>query len=127
MPLPPRPRISTSTRGGGILMMVLAVLVAVYLAWLLAVQMGATGPALTELIGDALFILLGTAAVGMAWRAACGSMDPQARRAWQLVSLAYLIYSAGNIAWFVYRVLLDVRPLPSVADVGYLAYYPLLL
>jgi hypothetical protein len=83
-----------------VLMIVLTVVVADYLLWLLV---AAPGPALTERIGDGLFVLLGAAAVGMAWRAATGSSHPQARRAWQLVSLAYLVYTAGTVAWFVFR------------------------
>jgi diguanylate cyclase (GGDEF)-like protein/PAS domain S-box-containing protein len=104
--------------------MVLTVVVGIYLLWLLV---GAPGPAFAELIGDGLFVLLGSAAVGMAWRAATGSIHPRARRAWQLVSFAYLVYTASSVAWFVLRVLMDVRTFPSVADVGYVAYYPLLL
>ena len=60
----------------------------------------------------------------LAAAAARGSSDPAARRTWWLLTAALACYSAGNLLHATYW-LFDVDPFPSIGDVFYLAFYPL--
>jgi hypothetical protein len=58
--------------------------------------------------------------------AARRSLDPQARRVWQLLTASLIVYNAGNlqnsISWCFGH-----DPFPSIGDVFFVAFYPLLL
>ena len=62
----------------------------------------------------------------LAATAARRSVDPQARRVWQLLTASLIIYNAGNLqnslSWYFGR-----DPFPSVGDVFFVAFYPMLL
>jgi diguanylate cyclase (GGDEF)-like protein/PAS domain S-box-containing protein len=60
----------------------------------------------------------------LAAAAARGSSDPAARRTWWLLAAALGVYSAGNLLHATYW-LFDVDPFPSVGDLFFLAFYPL--
>jgi len=45
--------------------------------------------------------------------------------AWAILGLAYLSWALADVTWMVYEVILLQEPFPSLADVFYLAYYPL--
>jgi diguanylate cyclase (GGDEF)-like protein/PAS domain S-box-containing protein len=113
---------------GGVLIAVLAVAVLLYLAWLASLQFGGSGQEHTEIVGDSLIWLLSAVAAGLAWRAG-GSriLDVRSRRAWRILALAYGSLSLGNLLWLYFRAVLDIQPYPSLADIGYLSLYPLLL
>jgi diguanylate cyclase (GGDEF)-like protein len=64
------------------------------------------------------------AAAALCWQAAARS--PRERSAWRPVSLALVLYSVGEIISTTILPLYDEQPYPSVADVFYLAYYPLI-
>jgi PAS domain S-box-containing protein len=50
------------------------------------------------------------------------------RNAWLLFASAYAAWAAGQIVWDVYELILDVTvPFPSLADIGYLAFGPLMI
>jgi diguanylate cyclase (GGDEF)-like protein/PAS domain S-box-containing protein len=61
----------------------------------------------------------------LAGAAARGSPDPAARRAWWLLTAALAAYSAGNLLHSTYW-LFGVDPFPSIGDVFFLAFYPLI-
>jgi diguanylate cyclase (GGDEF)-like protein len=44
--------------------------------------------------------------------------------AWRRLAIAFSCWCVGDLIWFVYEVLLHQDPFPSLADVGYLAFYP---
>jgi diguanylate cyclase (GGDEF)-like protein len=46
------------------------------------------------------------------------------QRAWRRLAIAFSCWWAGDVIWFVYEVVLRQEPFPSLADVGYLAFYP---
>jgi diguanylate cyclase (GGDEF)-like protein/PAS domain S-box-containing protein len=98
---------------------------AAYLSWLL----GKWGPADMQLaINDSAFVPLGLLTVAAAARAAWLATNPRSRRAWLLLAAGFLAYCAGDSLWFVMEVIQGIEvPFPSLADVGYLAFYPLLL
>jgi HD-GYP domain-containing protein (c-di-GMP phosphodiesterase class II) len=47
--------------------------------------------------------------------------------AWSILTVAQLSYALADLAWFILEAILHQSPYPSIADVFYLAYYPLLL
>ncbi len=57
--------------------------------------------------------------------AALRATDPAARRTWQLLAAALGVYSTGNLLNSLYWYF-DRDPFPSVGDVFFLAFYPLL-
>jgi len=47
--------------------------------------------------------------------------------AWLLIAASYLFNALGGTAWFIFEVVLNSQPFPSIADAFYLMYYPLFL
>src|SRR3954451_16861338 len=47
--------------------------------------------------------------------------------AWLFVAGAVALYLAGDVIWTFFEVVLDESPYPSIADIAYLAFYPVLL
>ncbi len=84
-------------------------------------------PAHRALVGDAFFYPVGIAAICAAWRASkrC-SASPRLRSAWRLLALASFSYLGGDVSQTFYE-LAGKKPYPSVGDVMYLAFYPLML
>ena len=80
-----------------------------------------------HLIGGGFFYLVAGTAVCTSWSASrrC-RLSPKLRRAWRLFSLGLLGQLAGQVAFMVYD-LLGKMPYPSIADVLYLSFYPLML
>lgn len=80
-----------------------------------------------HLIGDGFFYVVTGTAVWASWSASrrC-RLSPKLRRAWRLVSLGLLGQLLGQVAFMVYN-LLGRTPYPSIADVLYLSFYPLML
>jgi len=60
----------------------------------------------------------------LAGAAARGSSDPAARRTWWLLTAALACYTVGNLLHATYW-LFGVDPFPSIGDVFYVAFYPL--
>ena len=81
------------------------------------------------LVADLAPLPLGLAATAFAWRASrAETIASRTRRAWFFLALAFGAFFAGDLLWFGYENLLDQQnPFPSLADIGYLAYYPLIL
>jgi signal transduction histidine kinase/DNA-binding response OmpR family regulator len=53
--------------------------------------------------------------------------NKQLARAWRFFGAGMLVYGIGNGIWLVVDCILGLEPFPSLADVGYLAYYPAFL
>jgi diguanylate cyclase (GGDEF)-like protein/PAS domain S-box-containing protein len=60
----------------------------------------------------------------LAGAAARGSSDPAARRTWWLLTAALCVYTAGNLLNATYW-LFGADPFPSIGDVFFLGFYPL--
>lgn len=101
------------------------VYVFVYIVWVVA----GWGSAYAQmLVGDLVLLPLALGAAACAWRASTHpDLDNQTRRAWKLLAVAYLCNLSGEFMWFVYEIVLDMQPYPSLADVGYLLFYPFML
>ena len=119
---PPRPRAGPIALDRS--MAVLAGLVLLYLSW----QALHWIPLSQELAGDLLILPLGLVAAWAAWRAsrrAAGSR--RLASAWRWVALALAAQAAGSVAQLIYEHALGSLAYPSVADLLYLSFYPLLL
>lgn len=80
-----------------------------------------------ELLSDLAPLPLGAAVAVAAWRAARAPRTEDAtRRAWLFVAVAFALWWAGDVTWFVLEAVLHRTPFPSPADAGYLGFYPAL-
>src|SRR5688572_15932255 len=62
----------------------------------------------------------------VAWRvAAQTSFSAPIRRAWLILGWSFFMFLLGNLVWAYLELVLRVEPFPSLADVFYLAFYPL--
>lgn len=98
---------------------------ALYASWLLL----RWGPEELQLaIADAIYLPLGALVVVIAIMAARRAEDRRVRTAWSFFALSFAAYAFGDLAWFWIEIVQGQEvPAPSLADVGYLAFYPLLV
>jgi PAS domain S-box-containing protein len=54
-------------------------------------------------------------------------LDDETKKAWQRVTLAFFSYACGHVLWFYLNSVLGEPPFPSVADIGFSGFYPLML
>lgn len=74
---------------------------------------------------DLLYVGVGAVCAARAYRAAGRVAGPQ-RRAWRLLALGLVAWVVGDALWTLLERGLGVEPFPSVADLAYVASYPLL-
>ena len=80
------------------------------------------------LITDLAYQPVSLLATIVAWRMALNrTFDSRLRRAWFILGLAVAAQTLGDSSWFYLEVVLGQQPFPSVADVFFLAFYPLAL
>jgi class 3 adenylate cyclase len=80
------------------------------------------------LISDLAYQPVSLFAVIVAWRIALNrTFDSRLRRAWFILGLAVAAQTLGDTAWFYLEVILNQQPFPSIADIFFLAFYPLAL
>jgi class 3 adenylate cyclase len=80
------------------------------------------------LISDLAYQPVSLFATIVAWRIARNpAFDSRLRRAWFILGLAVAAQTLGDTAWFYLEVILGQQPFPSVADIFFLAFYPLAL
>lgn len=80
-----------------------------------------------NLVNDFAQAIVFWAAIFITWRVSRQTtLEAKTRRAWQLVTLAYFAFGIGQWMWFYYRNALGIEPFPSVVDVCYLAFFPLM-
>ncbi len=68
----------------------------------------------------------GLATTLLAWSASQTRSDRRSVWAWRLLALSFAGFFAGDALYFAYQNLLGKTPFPSLADAGYLVYYPLM-
>ncbi len=109
---------------GGLAAAAMVVYGIVFLAWQV---FGWGGVKHRMLISDLAFIPVSLTAAGLALRAGRrGNMDPRTARAWRIVAASFLLYWLGDLIWTVEENL-GSAPFPSIADVAYILFYPVLL
>ena len=80
------------------------------------------------LITDLAYLPVSLLATIVAWRIALNrTFDSRLRRAWFILGLAVAAQTLGDTSWFYLEVILGQQPFPSIADVFFLAFYPLAL
>lgn len=109
---------------GGWLVVFTGVYVMAFCAWLIG-RWG--GPANAAVISDASFLPMSLVAAICSFRASRRQRaDRRTAQAWRLIGISYLCYWAGDVGWFYFDAVRGSRPYPSIADVGYLSFYPFL-
>ena len=75
-------------------------------------------------IGDLLLVVSsGLAAAGLLY--AARHQEGVSRRAWTVLAVAMIFNTFGEASWAVIEIVFHQNPFPSVADFGYLMFYPL--
>jgi diguanylate cyclase (GGDEF)-like protein len=93
---------------------------AVYLVW-----------TFTHFAGDRTWVSdlgpipVGAGATWLAWHVSRSrGLDPSTRRAWLLIAIGIAGWVTGDVTWSYLELVQESTPFPSVADAGYLAFYP---
>src|SRR5207247_9297816 len=108
---------------GGLLALALTAYVAVFIAWLFVRWPFGDQVVLIDNIG---FLPMSIAGAILAWRAASQrKLGRRTRRAWLVLGIGFASFWLGDVLWLYYENILGTAPFPSLADAGYLSYYPL--
>ena len=111
------------TRGWGMVGVALILYILLFLAW---TYFHWGGEENISLIGNLAVLPPMLLAVLAAWRVAVEpTLVPRLRWAWLILGFGFLMNFIGNAIWTYLEVVLRVEPFPSIADVFYLAFYPL--
>jgi diguanylate cyclase (GGDEF)-like protein len=103
----------------------MGLLAVVYLIWQ---RLGWGGPNRRTIISDGFFLPLGWVGAVLSFRAARSDrIDARTRHAWVVIGAALAFYGLGDGLWFYFENFTANPPFPSLADAGYLIFYPLLL
>lgn len=100
---------------------------AVCVAYLLQVFLNWSSVPDRSLYANLGMIPIGVAATIVARSAALAQRDARSVWAWRFLAAGFACYCGGDILFFFYQNVLGQSPFPSLADAGYLVYYPLLL
>ena len=100
---------------------------AVCVAYLVQVMLSWSSVPDRSLYANLGMIPIGFAATVVARSAALAQKDTRLQWGWRLLAAAFACFCGGDILFFVYQNVLGQSPFPSLADAGYLVYYPLLL
>lgn len=71
------------------------------------------------------YLVAASVGVVMSVLGACLVQGPR-RRVWVAMAAGQVVYFAGDVLWVIYESVLNIAPYPSLADVLFLARYPLL-
>lgn len=85
------------------------------------------GPELYASLSQIAFFPIVLFSVAATFRAARVASSPATRRAWAFIGLAFSAYAFGNLAWAWMGIQGQEIPFPSIADIGFLAFFPLVL
>jgi hypothetical protein len=86
------------------------------------------GPERKVLIGDLAYLPGALLSAVLAWRAGTHhDLDAGTRRAWRWIAIAHLVFWTGDALWAYFELVLGIEPFPSLADAGYLLFYPFML
>jgi diguanylate cyclase (GGDEF)-like protein len=109
---------------GGLTVVLTAGYVVAFCLWLLS---GWGGRANVAVIADGAFLPMSSLAAILSWRTARRrGLNRRSAQAWRLIGISYLCYWAGDVGWFYFDAVRGARPYPSLADIGYLSFYPFL-
>lgn len=100
---------------------------ALCVAYLMGVFVNWGNVADRSLFANLGMIPMGLIATILAGSASKVQTDRRSKWAWRLLAVGLGCFFAGDLLFFVLQNVLLRSPFPSVADIGYLAYYPLAL
>jgi two-component system cell cycle sensor histidine kinase/response regulator CckA len=110
---------------GGVLTVALALLFICYIVWIFLLHPTEEYKTLVTDIAQPFVSLCMTI---LAWRASRQqTLNVRKRRAWQIFTVAFLMYFVGNVMWAYYELGVGVDLAVTWADVPYLMYYPICL
>lgn len=95
-----------------------------YLVWYYA---GWGGAEVHQLMVPIAFVPILLFSIAVAFRASRVGSSAATRRAWACIGLAMTAYAGGNLAWLSFGMTGQPIPFPSIADVGFLAFFPIVL
>ncbi|MGH2795060.1 MAG: GGDEF domain-containing protein [Actinomycetota bacterium] len=79
------------------------------------------------LISDLAFIPVSISAAVLARRAGRNpNLDSRTSRAWRMIAVSFFLYWLGDVIWSIEENL-GSAPFPGIADIAYVAFYPVLL
>ena len=85
-------------------------------------------PDFRSLFGDLVFMPTGILVSLLAWYAARRrGISAESKRAWTFLGIAFLLFWTGDVLYLSFELMSGVAPGSSVADIAYLAYYPVAL
>jgi diguanylate cyclase (GGDEF)-like protein len=100
---------------------------AVLAAYLLLYFSGWGSPGLRTAITDGAYVPISLVATVLAVRVVRERrLDPRVRRAWRFMAAAFGCQLAANAIWFWLENVRHETPYPSLSDIGYLAFIPLI-
>ncbi|MGH2786220.1 MAG: GGDEF domain-containing protein [Actinomycetota bacterium] len=109
---------------GGRISAVLLVYGAVFVAWQFYRWGGSDQ---RTLISDLAFVPVSISAAMLAMRAGRNeNLDPRTARAWRIIAASFFLYWLGDVIWSIEENL-GSAPFPGIADIAYVAFYPVLL
>jgi PAS domain S-box-containing protein len=78
-------------------------------------------------LGDIASIVIDLLVISTLFYAAkrSASQGRRVQNAWMIMTVAFIIYAVGDILWAILELGFHQNPFPSVADVFYLAFYPI--
>jgi diguanylate cyclase (GGDEF)-like protein/PAS domain S-box-containing protein len=80
-----------------------------------------------DAVNDGVSLIIYMGATMMLWRTSSNENLPfRSSRAWRLFTVAFFCSTAGGVLWFYLNVIAKTQPYPSLADLFYLCYYPLM-
>ncbi len=104
---------------------VLTLLTLIYLLWIV---IGASPAKSTAFANDLVQVLMPAVALtATILLARHPNLDPDAKTAWRRTSIAYAVFAFAQFGWLLYSQVFKVRPFPSLADIGFLVFYPTML
>jgi diguanylate cyclase (GGDEF)-like protein/PAS domain S-box-containing protein len=110
---------------GGILLAAFGAFACAYFAYL---YFHWGGEEYKSIVSNVVTVVLYMVPCVLAWRASMfDTLTDRTRWAWRFVSFGMMAFVVGQILWIYFENYLGEQPFPSWADVGYLAYYPLML
>jgi diguanylate cyclase len=95
-----------------------------YTAWYFLA--GTTGQART-FVSDIAYLPLGVVGILLAARAAVRAQRRRDRTVWVLIALALVFRGEGDAMWWWLEAVQQQDPFPSMADIGYSGFYPVLI
>jgi diguanylate cyclase (GGDEF)-like protein/PAS domain S-box-containing protein len=94
------------------------------LVWYVA---GWGGTELHQVLAPVVFVPILLFVTAAAFRVSRVATSAGTRRAWFCIALGFSAYAFGDLAWFYFGITGQPIPFPSIADVGFLAFFPFVL